>query len=89
MLVFKSTMEKNVALAMGRLCIVNPMTWLWKSLVFTSDYTQASRIYEVGKNCYGPKLLVWLTVKSLLLTYSFHDLNKVDASIKNLFLCWW
>jgi hypothetical protein len=51
-------MEKNVALAMGPLCTMNLMTWLWKSLVFRSDYT--SRIYEVGKNCYGPKLLVLL-----------------------------
>ncbi len=86
---FKLTMEKNVALVMGPHCIVNPMTWLWKSLVFTSNYTQASRIYEVGKNCFGPNLLVLLKVKSLLLAYSFHDLNKVDASIKILFLCWW
>jgi hypothetical protein len=82
-------MQKNVVAVMGPLCIVNPMTWPWKSLVFTSDYTQASIIYEDDKNCYGPKLLVLLKVKSLLLTYSFHDLNKVDASIKILFLCWW
>jgi hypothetical protein len=68
---------------------VNPMTRLWKSLVFTSDYTQASRIYEVDKNWYGPKLLVLLKVKSLLLTYSFRDVNKVDGSIKILFLYWW
>jgi hypothetical protein len=53
-------MEKNVALVTGPLCIVNPMTWLWKSLVFTSNYIQASRIYEVGKICFGPKLLVLL-----------------------------
>jgi hypothetical protein len=48
---FKLTMKNNVGSAIGTPYAMNLLEIFE---LFTSDCTQATNIFEVGKNCHGP-----------------------------------